>query len=291
MEALKNLMTELQMKSELGSDVIEITPQEYEQRKADMYNESVGNLDEADGYNCDLCKNKGYIAKVVLNEQFGYYSEILAPCKCQKVRNAIHRLNRSGLKNVVKDCTFDKYITESPWQEAAKSAAMRFCKDEEHSWLYMGGQSGSGKSHLCTAIAVQYIRQGKAVRYMLWRDEIVKIKASVNDAPVYAELMKGLKESPVLYIDDLFKTGKGDEGDYKPPTSADINAAFEIINYRYCNPELITIISSERTLSELNQIDEAIAGRIAERTKEAGYCLNIKRDPSRNWRMKGIQEL
>lgn len=61
--------------------------------------------------------------------------------------------------------------------------------------------------------------------------------------------------------------------------------------YRGPNPELVTIISSERTIGELSQIDEAIAGRIAERAKAAGYCLSIKRDPARNWRLKGIEEV
>ena len=103
--------------------------------------------------------------------------------------------------------------------------------------------------------------------------------------------MKELKKTDVLYIDDLFKGGKGEDGKYKPPTAADINAAFEIINYRYNNPELVTIISSERTLVELNDIDEAIAGRIAERSKESGYCINLKPDKKRNWRMKGLMEI
>ena len=54
---------------------------------------------------------------------------------------------------------------------------------------------------------------------------------------------------------------------------------------------MITIISSERTIGELSQIDEAIAGRIAERAKAAGYCLSIKRAPGRNWHLKDIEEV
>ncbi len=288
MEALGNLIPS-QIRSELGFK--KMTDQEREQHRVDKTNATEGNLHEQDGYDCRECRNKGYIAVCKQAEFSGWWMEYHVPCKCMRIRNAIHRLNRSGLKNVVKECTFDRYIAEEPWQIAAKTAAMRFCKDLENKWFFMGGQSGAGKSHLCTAITVHYIRQGLETKYMMWRDEIARIKASVNDAPVYAGLMKELKESPVLYIDDLFKSGKGEDGNPKPPTAADVNAAFEIVNYRYNNPDLITIISSERTLSELTQIDEAIAGRIAEKTKVGGYCLNIKRDPARNWRMKGIQEL
>jgi DNA replication protein DnaC len=103
--------------------------------------------------------------------------------------------------------------------------------------------------------------------------------------------MKELKETDVLYIDDLFKSGKDNDGRYKAPTAADVNVAFEVVNYRYNNPELITIISSERTLVELDDIDEAIAGRIAEKSKAGGYCINLKPDKTRNWRMKGLLEL
>lgn len=288
MQNLKELLTTSQIASEHGS---KMSQQELEQFKADSYNRTEGRLNQVDGYNCDLCKNKGYIASVYHNEQFGYYSELMTPCKCMKVRNAIKRLNRSGLKNVVKDYTFDKYEATEEWQRLIKEKAKTFCKDDDNNCFFIGGQSGAGKTHICTAIAVDYIRNGKEVKYMLWRDEITRLKAVVNDMEQFTPFMKELKQTDVLYIDDLFKSGKGDDGKYKPPTAADINYAFEIINYRYNNPELITIISSERTLVELNDIDEAIAGRIAERSKNQGYCINLKKDSSRNWRMKGLNEI
>jgi len=126
---------------------------------------------------------------------------------------------------------------------------------------------------------------------MLWRDEIARIKALVNDAEQYGAMMQEIKNADVLYIDDLFKTGKDDFGKVKQPTPADINAAFEIINFRYNDPRKITIISSERTISDLNEIDEAIAGRIAEKSKADGYCINLGRDAGKNYRMKGMLEL
>lgn len=268
-----------------------LSPEQYEQAKADMYNASVGNLDEEDGYNCPLCLNRGNIAKVMYNDQFGYYSEALVPCKCNRVRNAIRRLNRSGLKNVVKEYTFDKYEAPDKWQQTIKETAQRFCTDQVHDWFYIGGQSGAGKTHICTAIAVACIKQGKDARYMLWLEEIKRIKALITEPEKYNMILKELKETPVLYIDDLFKVGKGPDGQVSPPTKADIDVAFEILNHRYNNAGLITIISSERTLSELLDIDEAVAGRIAERSKAGGYCINLKRDRAKNWRMRDLVEL
>lgn len=266
-------------------------PKEREQQKADMYNASTGDLDKEDGYQCDICKNKGYVAVVTHNEQFGYYMESLLNCRCCRIRNAIRRLNRSGLKARVKACTFDRYETQDTWQQTIKETAQRFCVSSNGEWFFIGGQSGAGKTHICTAAAIAKLKQGKELRYMEWREEVPKIKASITDAARYAETMKELKETDILYIDDLFKNGKGADGMVMQPTAADINLAFEIINYRYNQPELITIISSERTLVELMEIDEAIAGRIAERTKAHGYCINLKPDAQKNWRMRDLLEL
>lgn len=149
----------------------------------------------------------------------------------------------------------------------------------------------SGKTHLCTAVAIQYIREGYDVRYMLWLDEVNKIKAVIKENQEYYKAMKELKEAQVLYIDDLFKNGKDDNGQVKAPTAADIKIAFEILNYRYNRADLITIISSERSLQELCDIDSALGGRIAERTKNGDYCVVIKKDIKRNYRLKGIKEI
>lgn len=267
------------------------TPAQRAQRKADDYNAMEGNLNQEDGYDCPICKNKGHVAYIGEKDAFGHPTEYFKPCKCCKVRNAIRRLNRSGLKNAVKELTFDKYEARNPWQQTIKDTAQRFCTEGGGSWFFIGGQSGAGKTHICTAIAVHHIRQGKEVRYMVWREEAPRIKALVNDAEAYASLMQELKAADVLYIDDLFKDSRDDMGQYRPPTSADIRLAFEIINYRYLNPELITIISCEMQLLELDEIDEGVAGRIAMKSKPGGYCISLKPDKSKNWRMQGITEL
>jgi DNA replication protein DnaC len=289
MEQVKDLLTASLEGSAHGYKPL--SQKEQAQIEADMYNKEVGKLNEIDGYDCKLCNNRGFITELAKNERFGYYYTKRIYCKCQKVRSAIRRLKASGLQNFVKDYTFEKYEAAEKWQQHIKTTAQNFLKDDSNNWFYIGGQSGAGKSHICSAIAVQYIRDGKDVKYMLWRDEINKIKAVVNDAQQYEDLIKPLKEIAVLYIDDLFKGGKDESGHQKPPSEAEVRAAFEIINYRYNNPELVTIISSERTLVDLNRIDEAIAGRIAEKTKINGYCINLKPDASRNWRMKGLVEI
>lgn len=258
----------------------EMTPQEREQFQVDSLNNTEGKLHEEDGYNCPVCKNKGHIAKLV-DHGNGQYSHCFADCKCVEIRRSIMRMKRSGLKDIIKDYTFDKFIDTEPWQKSIKAAAMEYAKDPK-GWFALCGQVGAGKSHLCTAICREFLLTGRKVLYMLWRDEIVKIKASVNDAEAYNALIDKYKTADVLYIDDLFKTGKAADQQSQKPTPADINAAFEIINYRYNNPALLTIISSEFTEDELLDIDEAVGSRIYERSK----AITIGRDRSRNYRIR-----
>jgi DNA replication protein DnaC len=258
--------------------------------KCDSFNASVGNLNEVDGYDCPICKNKGVHSVPQLSDS-GHWYELCKYCKCHNIRQNIRRLMKSGLKNIISDYTFEKYHDEEPWQKAVKKAAMKFTKDDDNTWFFVGGASGSGKTHICTAIAGHYLNQGKTVKYMLWRDDVVRLKASVNDIEAYEKMMNEFKTAEVLYIDDLFKTGKAVDGQPQKPTGADINIAFELLNYRYNNPALITLISSESRVTDILDIDEAIGGRIAERTIQHGYGINIKPDRNKNYRLKGSVEL
>lgn len=140
-------------------------------------------------------------------------------------------------------------------------------------WFALCGQSGCGKTHLCTAICRELLLAGKNVRYMLWRDEIVRIKQGGEEQQ---RILEDFKNVQVLYIDDLFKSGDA------RPTAADINYAFEILNYRYNCPELITILSSELTEDELLDVDEAVGGRIYERAR----AFTIGRSREKNYRIR-----
>lgn len=250
------------------------------EKKCESENNQEGHLHESDGYNCPICKNKGYYVKpnLYLND----YSEIQCACKCRKIRKTIRSLNRSGLADVVRDYTFDKYIVTEAWQQVVKETAQRYLQNTEGKWFYFGGATGSGKSHICTAIAVSLIKRDMEVKYMLWRDEASKLKSKVND-PTYFELIKEYKDIDVLYIDDLFKTGKSDGQTFQRPTQGDINLAFEIINSRYVQKK-ITIISSECTLNDLLDIDEAVAGRIKQKCGD--FLLSIAPDREKNYRLK-----
>lgn len=252
---------------------VDLSPQEYEQKKIEWYNQTVGNLNEADGYNCDICRNKGYIAR--LDEQ-GY--EVHRPCKCQKIRATLKRAKRSGLGDIITEFTFDKFKDTEDWQKLIKNTAQAFCKDDNAKWFYIGGQVGAGKSHICTAIAAHYIKTGQEVKYMIWSEEAKKLKSLANDISYQTEI-DIYKNVDVLYIDDFLKVKNGEN-----PTTADINLAFEIINHRLLESSKITIISSEKTLDELMDYDEATMSRIYQKT--GNYKLNIGKDRNKNYRLR-----
>lgn len=280
METLQNILPKINLET-LSEP---LPPKEMEQRKADGYNAVEGTRHEEDGYDCRACKNKGHIMQI---REYGTgWQQVLVECKCVDVRNNILRMRKSGLKDIIKDYTFDKFQAVEPWQQAIKAAAMEYAKNPA-GWFFLGGQSGAGKTHLCTAICREFLLTGRRVQYMLWRDDIVRIKNAATDHDALAPMLDRLKNVEVLYIDDLFKTGKNPDGRVQKPSSADINYAFEVINYRYCNPDLLTIISSEWSEAELLEIDEAIAGRIYEMAK----TYTIAKDRSRNYRIRNAVTL
>lgn len=268
-----------------GTSFENMTPRDWEQARVDSFNTSYGTRNEEDGHDCKLCRNKAIIAHLE-DRPDGSFRMVYTSCKCEEIRRSIMRMKRSGLKDIIKDYTFDKFIASEPWQKAIKAAAMEYAKDP-HGWFFLGGQSGAGKTHLCTAICREFLLEGKRVIYMLWRDEIVKIKSAAMDSDELTNMLQKYKTADVLYIDDLFKTGKDKDNSIQKPTVADINYAFEIINYRYNNPSLLTIISSELTEDELLDIDEAIGGRIYERSKS----FTIAKNRDRNYRIKGAVTL
>lgn len=253
---------------------------------SDRYNASEGDKHLEDGYECDICKNKGFISEVRLGD-FGYY-ETMTECKCMKIRRSIKRFDRSGLKDAAKKLTFKNYQAEEPWQQKLLGAAMEFAKNPEDRWLYFGGCPGSGKTHLCTAVAMHLLRQGKEVHYMLWRKDAPQLKSlQVSDMDEYIKRVEHLKHVDVLYIDDLFKTGRAESGARQRPTSADINLAFEVLNEREIANKT-TILSSECTDTELIDIDQGLAGRIIRNARP--YCMSLE-GKDKDWRIKGSTTL
>lgn len=214
---------------------------------------------------CPICHNAG---KLLHKGENGELHS--SDCECMAKRRSLRRIKNSGMEDMLSRYTFESYETPDATRTCIKMVAERFCKDDK-GWFYISGRSGSGKTHICTAICSRFIESGKETYYMKWRDESRQLKALMNTDEIEKPLEK-LKRVPVLYIDDFFKGGVSE---------ADVRIAFEILNSRYNDTKLRTVISSELMIEDILDIDEALGGRIKERSK--GYLMAA---PGENWRLK-----
>lgn len=251
-----------------------MTRQEYEQWQIERYNESVGTLNLEDGIECEVCKNKGYIQYLM----DGQYITI-KDCKCMEKRRIVKRALASGLGSYLKKTLKDYEATED-WQQYNKLKALNFMKDHtnDNTWFMCIGTSGSGKTLLCSIIANHLLyKAGRFVTYLTWTDFISRLKRDVMSDQAYevSIYLEEIKNVEVLFLDELIK--KYNETDLK--------YLIEIINYRYTN-DLKTIITSEKVLDELLDIDEATFSRAVEKCE--GFFINIPKDRKKNYRLKNL---
>lgn len=237
---------------------------EFLEMRAAYYNSQEGQLKF---YNCQKCHNKGVIAFVM-----GEYDEVMKPCECMTIRSCYQAMVENGFTDkTISEMTFDNFHDYSgEWQTRMKSIAHKYVESDLTSWLVMSGMTGTGKTHLCTAVAKELMQKGHDVKYVLWHDVVRRISAYKFKPEEYERYMKDVINAEVLYIDDLFKSDKAEKG-----------IAFEVINARYIGRKP-TIISTELNIQAIEEIDRAIAGRIGEMSR--GFCAQIKEAPDRNQR-------
>lgn len=255
-----------------------IDPADFDQLQCDWYNAIEGHLT---GYDCKACKNRGYIA--VLEDGYQLHKE----CACMKIRRNRKNMHQSGLSDALDRMTFDSYRCTEPWQERARDAAMHYVDKQDGRWLYLAGQSGTGKTHLCTAVCGALLQRGVSVRYEMWRSLCREMQRFETRDQKLAEMAA----CDVLYIDDFLKNAAIQTVPNEPYRQTrldgelrkEINLAFEIINERYIRKKPL-ILSSEVLLRPLFQLDGAIAGRIRERC--GGFVIQIRHGEARNYRMQ-----
>lgn len=237
------------------------------------FNESAGTMTD---WNCPECRNKGDVAFLDGDKMR------CRPCKCQPIRRCIRRMRESGLGDALEHCTFDRYEAIQPWQKSMKQVAYQYAQ-HPNGWLLMAGQSGCGKTHLCTAVVGELLRQGMEVVYMPWKEDTAKLKAAAMDAEGRDRLMDRLMNAQVLYIDDLLWYNRADS--HSRPSDADVKLAFELLTHRE-NGKKLTIISTELMPHELGRINEAVAGRILHNA--VGNICTVNADQRRNYRLRHV---
>lgn len=222
--------------------------------------------------NCDVCKGRGYVAEIIKDNNRGFYMSV-KECPCMANKRNMVKAKNSGTDALLSK-SFDNYIANTIWQQNIKNLAIKNSKTKD--WFYIGGQSGAGKTHICSAITNYQSRNNIRVKYLVWTDEINKLKDYEDDS-----FMQTVKKVECLYIDDLFKKPRGING-LPNLTTADIDKTWELINFRYLN-KLKTIISSELSLEQIIKIDESLGSRIKQNARE--YVISLGKDVERNMRL------
>lgn len=228
-------------------------------------------------YKCPICKDRGYF----LYQIDGKGQDTMFRCECAEKRLAVDRMRRCGILEEDRNKTLNDFDTfgEKPLVFAKKTVEKYMeqfgeLKDTRTNSLLLMGRSGSGKTMLGIIASMHIINNhSTGLMYVSYRNMITNLKQNVMDEYAYNMEMGKLINTPVLFIDDLFK-GK--------ITESDINIMYEIVNTRYLQRKPL-IISTECDINKLLDIDEAIGSRIVEMSK--GHIV-VFDDSTMNYRMR-----
>ena len=282
MKALSELMpmalSEIDWDSKFSNDGYDATNKTITQQLVELDNLKKGNLT---GLDCEVCRNKGFISIYIPETD----SSKIDDCECMKVRKSQKNAEQSGMGELLSHRLRDFKATE-PFQVVMRDKVKDYILNARTEWFLALGQSGCGKTMICSSICNERMtrydedqRKYTQVKYMIWNDYVEKmnkLRFEFDRDHYFYDHAK----AELLYIDDLFKGRHTDN---------DIKLAFDLINYRY-NNNLPTIISSEMTIDEIRNLDEALAGRMFQKATER-FTVQVGKDEDKNYRFKGLVKL
>lgn len=195
-------------------------------------------------------------------------------CSCEQQRLLENRFKGARLPSRLQEQTFAKFSLD--WYSTAKktplgnserqqaSAVLHTCQAfvasviEDYrsaTGLFLSGQSGLGKTFLCSAICHSLAENNIVSLYIVFSDLISDMRASFQHDSGDSDLLAIARQAPVLILDDL---GAENITEYA------ISRLFDIINYRR-NERLPMVISSNLTLADVERVySPRIASRILE---------------------------
>jgi len=164
--------------------------------------------------------------------------------------------------------TFDwKRVNLPPAQRDNLEKAYRLAVDYAHSpdgWLVWQGVTGSGKTHLASAIVNYLFQSGKQAMFIVVPEFIDHLRSTFSpDSRVsYDRLFERVKTAPFLVLDDFGE---------QTATPWAQEKLYQVINYRY-NARLATVITTTRSLEEL---DSRIRSRFLDPKISAPFALTV----------------
>lgn len=203
------------------------------------------------GGNCKLCRNRGYVV-----QKDGKYKRYVE-CGCMEQRKQKQMIENSGFAELITSKTFENFKIDEAWRKEKLHIVKTWTNQSVYPFLFLGGKSGAGKTHLAIAAFYSLVQRGVRGIFISWRAEIRDLKMRMTEVGFYDEKLRGLKTVPLLLIDDFLWTNGGN------PTEEDFKLAKEIIEQRQANG-LRTIFTTNWTIKDVNRMSEVIGGRIYE---------------------------
>jgi DNA replication protein DnaC len=238
----------------------------------------VGKKDQtwtASSCKCSKCMDTGWILVERLDLE-----PLAKSCECRDIERVKNQWKAAGINPEKSKQTFGNFQVWNDYSQKSKDTATAYYKDfqsirsSRRNSIMLCGQVGSGKTHLCIALALNFLNKNIKVVYMPYRDIITRIKQNMLDDEYYKNTVSKYQTCDVLLVDDLFK-GKIND--------SDINIMFEILNYRYLN-HLPIIVSTEFSVEKLLTFDEGIGSRIYEMCKD--YIVEVDKGKDNNYRLR-----
>lgn len=228
-------------------------------------------------YKCNKCQDTTFVQG----------EKGLIRCECYKKDLTKRRWAHFGI-DPSKVKKISQYADYSDITKRAKEVAIDYIRNyniikikEENNLAFLG-QPGAGKSHLAIGIGANLINKGICTNivYMPYEEAMRELKANTMNES-YMELTKRYTECELLIIDDLFKEKVKNGKLVGGLTESDIKHIQPIINQRYlnCKP---TIYNSELTPELLINLDQALAGRILEKSNIVIFKYGLEN----NYRMR-----
>ena len=234
-------------------------------------------------YNCSICNNTlNTHGLEFYNDGTGhYFHHENKPCKCNLIRKSLKIMLDNGLLRVIKKNTFNNFKVLQPFQKDMKVKAINFVKSiiaNKKISFFVGGQSGAGKTHICSAMLGELAKHGICVYFFNYIQDMANLNRyqyNAEQKDEYESLLSLYKQADILYFDD-FMFGEVSVSEQK--------IIFNIINHRYEN-DLPCIISSNKTMIDIEKINTPIFGRLYEMCGE--FITNISSDNKKNYRLIG----
>lgn len=219
-----------------------------------------------EGSTCPVCNGSGHVMTIWSDAE--YYHGLLTICpECGNVHLKEEDARRAG--NAPR---YGDYIDVCDWQRILHRKAGEFAQHPA-GVFYIGGQTATGKSHLCSKIYYHIMANGSTgLNYEPW-------KSFARRSSKDWQLIETAKGCNVLWIDG-FLDAVSRRG---TPTAAELDRALEIIDAR-CNAGKITIISSCWTPERLDDIAPQIASRIEQAGGDGRYFLAVPDGRENRWK-------